>query len=87
MSLSRKEHQDVAKASGQPMIVMEKEKEKGLTSKQEKFLEDTMHRHDKALKKLAQMWCGFSFLSDPFFYRCFLGKDTFKADWKKLSTE
>ncbi len=55
MSLSRKEHQDIAKTSGQPMIVMEKEKEKGLTSKQEKFLEDTMHRHDKALKKLAQM--------------------------------
>lgn len=53
MSLSRKEPEDIAKASGQPMIVMEKEK--GLTPKQNKFLEETMRRHDKALKKLAQM--------------------------------
>ena len=35
--------------------VVGKEKEKGLTPKQEKFLEETMRRHDKALKKLAQM--------------------------------
>lgn len=55
MSLSRKEPEDIGKASGQPMIVMEKDKEEGLTLKQTKFLEDTMHRHDKALKKLAQM--------------------------------
>lgn len=55
MSLSRKEPMDTGKTSGQPMIVMEKDKEKGLTPKQNKFLEETMRRHDKALKKLAQM--------------------------------
>lgn len=55
MSLTRKEPKDFGKASGQPMTVMEKDKEKGLTPKQKKFLDETMHMHDKALKKLAQM--------------------------------
>lgn len=44
MNLTRKEPKD-----------MEKDLENGLTPKQKKFLDETMHRHDKALKKLAQM--------------------------------
>ncbi len=50
---ARKESYDIADESELPVIVVGKEK--GLTPKQKKFLEETMHRHDKALKKLAQM--------------------------------
>lgn len=55
MRYARKESYDVVDESGLPVIVVGKEEEKGLTPKQKKFLEETMHRHDKALKKLAQM--------------------------------
>lgn len=55
MRYPRKELHDIADESGQSVIVVRKEKEKGLTPKQKKFLEETMNRHDKALKKLAQM--------------------------------
>jgi hypothetical protein len=50
-----KESYDIVDESDLPVIVVGKEKEKGLTPKQEKYLEETMRRHDKALKKLAQM--------------------------------
>jgi len=53
MRYTRKELHNIADKSGQPVRVVEKEK--GLTTKQKKFLEETMYRHDKALKKLAQM--------------------------------
>ena len=53
MSYSKKEPVEIGK--GQPVIVMEKDKQMGLTPKQKKFMAETMHRHDKALKKLAQM--------------------------------
>ncbi len=43
------------KESELPVIAVGKEKEMGLTPKQKKFLEETMDKHDKALKKLAQM--------------------------------
>ncbi len=55
MSLSRKEPKDIGKASGQPMIIMEKDEEKGLTPEEKKILQDTMRRHDKAFKTLANM--------------------------------
>lgn len=42
----------IADESGQSSI--EKEKA-GLTSMQKKILEKTMHRHDKAFKRLAKM--------------------------------
>jgi hypothetical protein len=55
MRYARKESHDIADESELPVIVVGKEKEMGLTPKQKKFLEETMDKHDKALKKLAQM--------------------------------
>ncbi len=52
MKNHRKELQDIADESGQPSIVEEKA---GLTSRQKKILEKTMHRHDEAFKRLAKM--------------------------------
>jgi len=55
MRCARKESHDIADESEMPAIVVGNQKEKGLTPRQKEFLEETMHRHDKALKKLAQM--------------------------------
>ena len=52
MSYSRKELQEIKDKPSHPTSAV---KEKGLTSKQQEILEKTMHRHDKAFKKLAQM--------------------------------
>lgn len=52
MSYSRKELQELTDKSSLPTPDLQ---EKGLTSKQQEILEKTMHRHDKAFKKLAQM--------------------------------
>jgi len=55
MRYSRKESYPIADEPELPVTVVGKEDEKGLTPKQKDFLEETMRRHDKALKKLAQM--------------------------------
>ncbi len=55
MRYARKVSHDIADESELPVIGVVSEKEKGLTPRQKRFLEETMHKHDKALKKLAQM--------------------------------
>jgi len=52
MRYIRKEIQDIADESGQPVVI---KKEEGLTPKQKKILEETKRRHDKAFRRLAQM--------------------------------
>jgi hypothetical protein len=55
MRYARKGSYHIADEPELPVTVVGKEEEKGLTPKQKEFLEETMRRHDKALKKLAQM--------------------------------
>lgn len=52
MKNPKKELQDISDELDQPSIA---QKEGRLTSTQRKILEKTMQRHDKALKKLADM--------------------------------
>lgn len=52
VNYSKKEIQDI-NTSPQPAIAAEGER--GLTPRRKKILEETMHRHDKALKMLANM--------------------------------
>lgn len=55
MRYTRKDVQDIADELGQPIIDIEEKEAKGLTPKQKKNLEETLRRHDKALKRLSQM--------------------------------
>ncbi len=55
MRYARKESYDITDESELHVIGVGKEKERGLTPKQKKFMEETMDKHDKALKKLARM--------------------------------
>lgn len=50
---SKVEHQETTDVSIQPKVVAEREM--GLSPKKRKILEETMRRHDKALKMLANM--------------------------------
>lgn len=50
---SKKEPQEPTGASLQPTIVAEKEA--GLTPEEKKLLKESMRRHDKALRMLANM--------------------------------
>jgi len=50
---SKKQNQETIDASAQPPIVAEREM--GLSPKKRKLLEETMRRHDKAFKMLANM--------------------------------
>ncbi len=51
---SREQIQETTDASPQPPPLAA-EGERGLTPKRRKILEETMHRHDKSLKMLANM--------------------------------
>ena len=53
MKYSEKENRETNTASSQPAIVAEREM--GLSPKKRKLLEETMRRHDKAFKMLANM--------------------------------
>ncbi len=53
MKYSEKENRETTDASAQPTIVAEREM--GLSPKKKKLLEETMRRHDKAFKMLANM--------------------------------
>lgn len=50
---SKNENKEITSASPQPSLAAEGEG--GLTPKRKKILEETMRRHDKALKMLANM--------------------------------
>ncbi|MGB8215689.1 MAG: hypothetical protein WCE94_00135 [Candidatus Methanoperedens sp.] len=54
MRYARKESHDIADESELPVLAVGKEKENGLTPRQKKFMEETMDKHDKALKKLSR---------------------------------
>ncbi len=55
MKNPRKELHDVSEDLSHPVKIEEKTEEKGLTQRQKKILGDTKQRHDKALRRLAQM--------------------------------
>ncbi len=50
---SKKENQEFIGTSSQPTIVAEREM--GLTPEEKKLLKESMRRHDKALRMLADM--------------------------------
>jgi hypothetical protein len=55
MKNPRKELHYIAEGSSQPSEIEEKTVEKGLTQRQKNILGETKRRHDKALRRLAQM--------------------------------
>ncbi|MCE8426166.1 MAG: hypothetical protein J5U17_10370 [Candidatus Methanoperedens sp.] len=55
MKNPRKELQDTAEELSQHLEIERKTAEKGLTQMQKKILGETKLRHDKALRRLAQM--------------------------------
>lgn len=55
MRYTRKELQDIADESSQPIIIVEEKEGKGLTPEQKKHLEETKRRHDRAFRRLARM--------------------------------
>ncbi len=55
MKNQRKELHDVSEELSHPVKIEEKIAEKGLTQRQKIILGETKRRHDKALRRLAQM--------------------------------
>ena len=55
MKNTRKDLQDVSKELSHSVKIEEKTAEKGLTQNQKRILGETKRRHDKALRRLAQM--------------------------------
>jgi len=55
MKNPRKELHDLSEELSRPVKIEEKTAEKGLTQRQKKILGETKRRHDKALRRLAQM--------------------------------
>jgi hypothetical protein len=55
MKNPRKELHDLSDELSHPVELEEKSGEKGLTQRQKEILGETKQRHDKALRRLAQM--------------------------------
>ena len=55
MKNQRKEFHDLSDELNHPAKIEEKTADKGLTQRQKKILGETKRRHDKALRRLAQM--------------------------------
>ena len=55
MKIPRRKLHDLSEELSQPAKIEETTKEKGLTQKQKTILGETKRRHDKALRRLAQM--------------------------------
>lgn len=55
MKNPRKELHDISEDFSHPVKIEEKTADKGLTQSQKRILGETKRRHDKALRRLAQM--------------------------------
>jgi hypothetical protein len=55
MKNPRKEHHDLSEGLSHFVKIEENTAEKGLTQRQKRILGETKRRHDKALRRLAQM--------------------------------
>lgn len=55
MKNPRKDRHDISEKLSHSVKIEEKTAEKGLTQRQKRILVETKRRHDKALRRLAQM--------------------------------